>query len=158
VADNDDIEERYDVSVKDLDYVDPVDTDTRGDDVADMLDGQREAAVGRVKDRIERVKEEIGERECIEEEALEQLYDEIQAKQQRLNKLSVEVPDQEERAVEERRLRDSLSDLYEQVRSVREGSFRNKKELREELRGLERELEEVLDSEDVVNQLLDHGQ
>jgi len=67
----------------------------------------------------------------------------------------VEVPDQDRRAVEERRLRDGLSDLFEEVRDVRKGSFRNKKELREELRGLERELEELLDSEDVVDELLD---
>lgn len=108
------------------------------DEVDRLLSESTEDEKQRIKNQIQKIEREIKEREQIKERREEKLNEQIRHQENRLTK--AQKPDEDE-------VRDRLEQLYIEKRELPRKKWLDTQNLKEKKRELERELQEIEDSD-----------
>ena len=114
------------------------------DDVTDILESSGETQADRLREELDRIKEQLEQRDEIHKEAVEELEWTLERYNDRLDKLYTHGRGKHDGTRD--RLKDRILDLEERLRQERRDHWRDKQKLEQERRDILRALDEADDS------------
>jgi len=113
------------------------------DDVTDILESSEETQADRLREELDRIKEQLERRDAIHDEAVDDLEWTLERYNDRLDKLYTH--GRGKRDGKRDRLKDRILDLEERLREERRDHWRDKQTLEQERREILSELDEAED-------------